>query len=375
MYELEIQEIAAAIRSQKCVFFIGAGLSEEAGLPSWLGLIKSCLDDLSTKTDAEYLTIAQAYSQKFGRAALEAKVTALTDTSNISPTDLHQSLSELGVSTWLTTNYDDLLERALHCPEQNVVVEDRDLAREIPGAPIIIKIHGDYRRPHTIILTRNDYFLSHQQSALIWDQVRILLTKQTFVFLGYSLQDPDFSQLQAQLVHRLGLDGLRPSYAVMFDVDEVRKEDLLSRKVKVIELSSLANNPKSGAHRFVEMLSNILRQYPPLSPEYHGADEARKLVPDEVLKRHAGTGRLICCIEYRIFCSYLDTAQPMTFPTGWRAPVRREYLGDDYHPEQYQRNDQTNVWVGVAIFQIRSGTARRASAKSGPPSRRSRRPR
>lgn len=65
------------------VIFVGAGLSQGAGLPSWSELLSPLADSigLPPRLRADPLKIAQRYENACGRQALTSHITEQTDTS------------------------------------------------------------------------------------------------------------------------------------------------------------------------------------------------------------------------------------------------------------------------------------------------------
>jgi hypothetical protein len=106
-------ELVQAIAGGNAVLFVGAGLSRGAGLPGWTELLEPLLDeiDLPAGRRGDLLQAAQDYENARGRDALLAHVCRETDVSDREPTGNHRLLLELGIDTWIPTNYDGLLEK------------------------------------------------------------------------------------------------------------------------------------------------------------------------------------------------------------------------------------------------------------------------
>src|SRR5439155_9433890 len=134
----------------ECVLFVGAGLSRGAGLPDWGELIDRLAADLHVKPPGrfDYLDLAQWHRERFGQEALAAVVreTFHDPARAVRPTLAHYLLLSLPIRLVITTNYDDLLERALAGLKrypQRVVHQE-----EVPGTGRglgvhVVKLHGD----------------------------------------------------------------------------------------------------------------------------------------------------------------------------------------------------------------------------------------
>jgi hypothetical protein len=110
----------------------------------------------------------------------------------------HALLASLGARQAITTNYDDLYERACASPSQPVyeAVTVLPYGRVQENRPWLLKLHGSLEHgAKDIVLTRSDYMrLRHQRGAL-YGIVQALLVTKHLLFVGYSLSDDDFHEL------------------------------------------------------------------------------------------------------------------------------------------------------------------------------------
>lgn len=352
-----LQEILAEILRGNCVVFVGAGLSVGAGLPGWQELISRLAAQFDCAADDhDFLTIAQAYEHKFGRDKLEAVVQECTDTSARTPTETHRALGKLSfrVRYWITTNYDDLLERTFSemDREPSVVIRESDVAQARNRYNIIVKIHGDSGKPDTIVLTKNDYFASPLAKSLVWNLLADALAQKTFLFLGYSMRDPDFTQLQSALISRVGTDVMRRSYAVIFGPDDIVRRDLASRNIEIVDLGAFDGEAPDRLHRFVVGLVEHLSFFPDIRRKYHKKTEAEGLVPVTVKQQLEDSGyELLGCVEYHVYCSLVDSGQFLTRPPMWLPEVPSAFRKAGYHVIAYTRQDESlnNIWEGIAV--------------------------
>jgi SIR2-like protein len=225
-------DLAAAVRRNRAVLFVGAGLSSAAGLEPWSALaarLEAALDlpkELHPRTADEYLDIAQWYRDAAGRPGsplppLEELIRQryADDTADVRPTLAHYLLLSLPFRYVVTTNYDELLERALRAQRRSF----RKIARDadVPGTGgsdelYVVKLHGD-ASAGPIVLSRDDYddfFHAHPAMALLLEG---LLLNQTFVFVGYSLRDPNFRQIYNRIARMLDTEK-RPTYSLAYEL-------------------------------------------------------------------------------------------------------------------------------------------------------------
>lgn len=221
-----LDDLAAAFRERRGVVFVGAGLSVGAGLPGWgklIGRLADCLglspegpDDLD-----HYLDLAQWFVERFGHDELARLIAELYSGDATRPTLAHYLVAALPMRLAVTTNYDDLLERALAALRRYPVpvIEDRDVVRTGQGDGVcVVKLHGDARHGRDIVLTRDDYesyFRRRPAMALLLEG---LLLNQTFLFTGYGLKDPNFRQIHSRIADMLR-GAKREAFAVTLEAD------------------------------------------------------------------------------------------------------------------------------------------------------------
>lgn len=269
-------ELVEAIKRGNAVLFVGAGLSIGAGLPSWKALIEPLADSikLSDTQRSDLLQVTQYYENTRGRQALLEYVCEKTDTTGTGPTDNHWRLAQLGIQTWITTNYDNLLEQTLREAGQrhSKVVREQDVPYTSADRVTLIKLHGDREQVETIVITRADYSTYALRYPRVKDKLSTLLAEKTFLFVGYSVGDPDFNQWRDEVTYHLGRHGRR-AYAIMFDVDSFARADLKRQNIDVLDIQTKEQS------RHSELLGKLLDV---LIQEVHGVpDQAQAQVPTE----------------------------------------------------------------------------------------------
>ncbi|WP_030180966.1 SIR2 family protein [Streptomyces violaceorubidus] len=227
------------------VVFAGAGLSKDAGLPDWQGLIGRLAAELpGCPSGADHRDVAAYYELEHGRNRLVQRIRDQLDTLSLQPTRVHHALTELPVPLVVTTNFDDLIEQAYRGARKpfSTVTRAVDAGFWSNERTQVVKIHGDLSIPESIVITAGDYErITTDRPALI----RLLgatLQTRTVLFLGYSVTDPDLRTLLTQLRQETG-DYQRNLYSVQFDAPALAVKDLEQRGVKVINLSLGRRSP------------------------------------------------------------------------------------------------------------------------------------
>lgn len=200
------------------VLFAGAGLSFGSGLPGWSGLLHKLADHVGVNPPVNHdlLDTAEWLEQQVGRETLGAALrTVLTE--NTGPTLVHEKLLSLPFFSVFTTNFDHIIEETLKNLGRSFdpVMFDEEVGVVDPSIALpVIKFHGDIEDPPGIVLTRTDYALYVARHPALAPFLEALLATRTFLFVGFSLTDPNFLALDETVRRALGRYR-REAYAVV----------------------------------------------------------------------------------------------------------------------------------------------------------------
>lgn len=219
-----------ALSNDELAVFVGAGLSIDAGYCDWKGLLQESAKKLKldiNKEEYDLISLAQFYCNEYNRSGINELVSN-SFTTNIKPTENHIILSELPISTYWTTNYDTLIEDALKTSNKRVSIRKMDTDLQLPYSnydSIVYKMHGDIQSISEAVITRDDYEGYGVNSRKLFRNVLegALLTK-TFLFLGFSFNDPNFNFVLSKLRVLLG-DNNRTHYYILRKHIEPNKAD------------------------------------------------------------------------------------------------------------------------------------------------------
>src|SRR4051812_42003052 len=108
-----LNEYFADIEAGNAAVFAGAGLSVPAGFVDWRNLLRDIAEELDLDIDREtdLVSLAQFHVNKYlgNRHQLNQAVIEALSADN-PPTANHRLLARLPITTWWTTNYDQLIE-------------------------------------------------------------------------------------------------------------------------------------------------------------------------------------------------------------------------------------------------------------------------
>lgn len=219
-WEAFFREYGDALTNGTGAVFAGAGLSRAAGYVDWAGLLKDFADDLGLDLNVEtdLVSVAQYHVNAEGgtRTRLEQKIVGeFGSIRDLTPS--HATLAQLPIDLYWTTNYDNLLERALREAGQQVQVKSAagSLTTTTPGADATVhKLHGDLNDPGNIVITRDDYEEYVDKRLDYRNQLQSDLTARTFLFIGFSFTDPHLSFILSEL-RRMHRRSPRTHYVLM----------------------------------------------------------------------------------------------------------------------------------------------------------------
>ncbi|MDK2585331.1 SIR2 family protein [Romboutsia sedimentorum] len=184
--------ICKASRNNKLAVFVGAGVSMNSGYPSWSSLISDFAKGVGIDMDKcsydDYLKIPQYYynlrKEKDYYDVILNKFSIKGD-----PNKIHDLIIDLDPAHIITTNYDDLIERASNKRGLffDVVAKDTDLPYSINNK-MIIKMHGDLNNKN-IVLKEDDYLSYFENFKLIQNYIKSLISTHIVLFVGYSISD------------------------------------------------------------------------------------------------------------------------------------------------------------------------------------------
>lgn len=198
-----------ALRDENAAIFAGAGLSIPAGLVDWAALMRGIAEDVGLSVDREHdlVSVAQFHvNERGGRHRInQALITEFAERAVL--TDNHKILASLPIRTYWTTNYDTLIEDSLRQARKRVDVKttEASLATTLPRRDALVyKMHGDVAQVDEAVVTRDDYEAYSTTHPLFSTALQGDLVSKTFLFIGFSFNDPNLSYLLSRIRLLLG---------------------------------------------------------------------------------------------------------------------------------------------------------------------------
>lgn len=228
-----INEFTKEILDENAAIFAGAGLSIPAGYVNWSELLRPIADEIGLDVDKEddLVSLAQYHSnENHGNRNRISQVILDEFSSEAKLTENHRILSRLNISTYWTTNYDKLIEKALESEGKVVDVKytPQHLTLTKRGRDAVVyKMHGDVSHPDKAIILKDDYESYHVKMQPFITALSGDLVSKTFLFLGFSFTDPNLDYI---------LSRVRINYT-----SNQRRHYCMMREIKQKENESTAN--------------------------------------------------------------------------------------------------------------------------------------
>ncbi|MED2032150.1 SIR2 family protein [Bacillus thuringiensis] len=225
--ETNIKKIKEASENNKLVVFVGAGVSANSGIPTWGELIAEMAKDLGEfnieSSSDIYLKIPQFYYNERGEKEYFEKLNEIFFLKKYKTNPLHNEIFKLNPTHIITTNYDTLLEEAAIEGGYFYHIVRRDL--DLPYDNLnktIIKMHGDFENKN-VVLKEDDYLNYSSNFMLIENYLKSLIATNTVLFIGYSVNDPNFN-LIFQWVKSILKNHFQPAYLIESSKEYSRME-------------------------------------------------------------------------------------------------------------------------------------------------------
>lgn len=191
-YEM-IDDLSLALKKERLVIFVGAGVSKNSGLPTWGQIVQAFAERMDYPMEGrlateEYIRIPQYYycmDDSEGHRDYYSLLRAMIP-EGCEPNPLDYLIVSLKPKHIVTTNFDTLLDQI--AGEYQIVREDRDLLKGI-SAHYLLKLHGDIRQPEKLVFKEDDYLQYSETHRLMETFLKYLLIGHVFLFVGYSLND------------------------------------------------------------------------------------------------------------------------------------------------------------------------------------------
>jgi len=275
-------ELIQSIKNNKCILFVGSGLSAKVkrssnkGLPLWGSFLEELLVWSKSKNamfwngpeeieaiikKGNYLLAAQELQECISLGEFAEFLNSVFRDKKVIPTETHKNIFKTPFRAILTTNYDTLLEGAYaltHEGQMPIKFTQEDL--QTISSPLrsedffLFKIHGDIDRPESIVLGSKSYNQILFRTPEYLHFLETLFTTHTVLFIGFSGNDIDLDFVTDRLA-TIYSRTLNKHYILLpndkYNLTEKRRL-LLDKRLEVIDYE------KDTSHSQVDFFFNTL---------------------------------------------------------------------------------------------------------------------
>lgn len=286
------------LKSGKAWVLVGSGPSVAMGYPSWEKLASLAVKTLkidrhgtsfriidSALEHKDYPTVFEHIKDVLGGPRLLQILHEKFAPS--SSGKIYKLLARWPVPVYLTTNYDDEIQKHLtelgetYIPYSNSEDHFSSLRSDLKGA--IFKLHGDLRSETGLILTKSQY--RDISESKDWEYWR---TKMTSVFqmnpmiiIGHSLTDKNIQHILEAAKRGAGV--LQPICWIAPDVKDTQKREYLEKyRIRVIPYDN-----RDGEHKNLLRLIDSINDFIPPRTSIHISSQIQKIT-ESPLGHNAG---------------------------------------------------------------------------------------
>lgn len=235
-----VERICEHLSDRTATLFLGAGInagvidSNSQSLASGLDLSKRICEKLLDSPDLE-MSLQEAAEIARSKVGAQDLNNLIYETlSGYKPSTAHYALVQLPWDTIYTTNYDLLVEHAagdgLVEPAGNIKAvysSAEDVETFSENDIVYYKLHGSIDAASTpqgrLILTSEDFRYYEEERKALFRRLRRDLAQRTFVFVGYSMTDPNFLSILNDCQKELKIEELPEAFAIRRSVAAVQE--------------------------------------------------------------------------------------------------------------------------------------------------------
>ena len=216
-FESFVKDFVRDLYDGNVAIFAGAGMSKPAGFVNWKELLTDIATELNLdiEKESDLISLAQFHvTENNNRHKINQKIID-EFTEGSSPTENHEILSRLPITTFWTTNYDILIEKSLENNKKRVAKKFKEthLSNSIYKKDCIVyKMHGDVSEPDDAVVVKEDYEKYETTRGLFTSALNGELITKTFLFIGFSFTDPNINYILSRLNNRVNKNASRQHY-------------------------------------------------------------------------------------------------------------------------------------------------------------------
>jgi hypothetical protein len=260
-----LTEFPRAVADDAAAVFVGAGVSNGAGYPSWKELLHDIGVELGVNS-SDVFDLAALAQWSIRKSSGKTRILQVIrdQIGDLKPVPVPlEIVARLPIRNVWTTNYDRLIERAFEAIGRPIdaVSGAEDLAiRSRPGAVRLYKMHGTIDRLEDIVISTDDYELYRKNRGAFLPLLQAHMTSFSMLFIGLSFTDPNVRHVLSMIRESFSTSPpehfaiVRPPHRSEYGSDEefqarliqhrLWSEDLLRYGLQVVEIDNYDEVPE-----------------------------------------------------------------------------------------------------------------------------------
>lgn len=177
---------------------------------------------------------------------------------------LHKALVSLDQRIIVTTNFDKLIENAwndtaiIRYPQVIGQIDEKAFRMFRDDEIYLIKLHGSIDKPDEIVFDKSSYQNSAFANRFYSELLGTLLLTHTFIFVGFSMDDPAVAMVVETHAHRF--PGTRPHYIFLPGPTNQPIDDLSKSLRKLFAIRYPQKNGHIALAESIEVLSDEVKK-------------------------------------------------------------------------------------------------------------------
>ncbi|MGR9237103.1 SIR2 family protein (plasmid) [Rhizobium leguminosarum] len=217
----QFETLIESMRRVRPLALVGAGASVDSGYPTWGQLLKELEEEALRKRGVvapKHMSLikdltdpawqAEEFFNLLGEKAFNDYIRRTFGPRTVE--EPHHLISRVGFRHILTTNFEPCAEEALLAAtnkrpkrvDWSNVAQVQDFFADLAHAqsdPSVVYLHGFAEEPANIVLTEKSYTRAYLREENKRRLIALFMT-QPVVFIGFSMNDPDLSQIMREVL-------------------------------------------------------------------------------------------------------------------------------------------------------------------------------
>lgn len=270
--------LVTELARRRAVVLLGAGVSSNstnsAGErpPGWERFLELVAQKLAPSQKAEILALVSRKDLLSAGERLKIyrgpdliqDIRAIFSQKKFQPAEIHKQVLKLDPRIVITTNFDKIYESYANAPGSDTLsgslivknFRDREIVnvfRDIDR--VLIRLHGSVDSLDDLILARSDYARARIEMRHSYEALDALILTHTFLFLGFSMRDPDLQLILEGHAFKYPLSSYH--FTTVYGVPEPIDSEFNRKIMKVELLPYEAKTNPSGGEDHSDLTSSL----------------------------------------------------------------------------------------------------------------------